>query len=197
MKTIPINAGKDTATRTSPGIRGVVMLSGDRHLAEISRLNPEVVGSPIYDLTSSSLNPPSGNTTKSGTHFANEINRNCVGLTYFDTNFGLIQIDWTEADPVLRFQICDELGGVVLQQRVRLSELQAPMSRRSSQRPNLSGSPCPAASQVPETAVAGRVRCSDGFGVGGGVGRRGSPRTSRSPTAASASRTSAAIAAKS
>ncbi len=104
---------------------GVVLLSGDRHLAEISRLNPEVVGYPIYDLTSSSLNAPSGNKTKAGTRFANEINRYRVGLTYFDTNSGMIQIDWSEADPVLRFQICDELGGVVLQQRVRLSELRA------------------------------------------------------------------------
>ncbi len=105
--------------------RGVVLLSGDRHLAEISRLNPEVAGYPIYDVTSSSLNAPSGNTTKAGTRFANEINRYRVGLTYFDTNSGMIQIDWTEADPVLRLQVCDELGGVVLQQRVRLSELQA------------------------------------------------------------------------
>ncbi len=104
---------------------GVVLLSGDRHLAEISRLNPEVVGYPIYDLTSSSLNAPSGNKTKAGTRFANEINRHRVGLTYFDTNSGMIQIDWSEADPILRFQICDELGGVVLQQRVRLSELRA------------------------------------------------------------------------
>ena len=103
---------------------GVVLLSGDRHLAEISRLNSEVVGYPIYDLTSSSLNAPSGNKTKAGTRFANEINRYRVGLTYFDTNYGLVQIDWTEADPLLRLQICDELGGVVLQQRVRLSELQ-------------------------------------------------------------------------
>ena len=40
-------------------------------------------------------------------------NRHRIGLTDFDTNSGMIQIDWTEADPVLRFQICDELGGVV------------------------------------------------------------------------------------
>ncbi len=104
---------------------GVVLLSGDRHLAEISRLNPEVAGYPIYDITSSSLNAPSGSTTKAGTRFVNEINRYRVGLTYFDTNFGIIQIDWSEVDPLLRLQVCDERGGVVLQQRVRLSELRA------------------------------------------------------------------------
>ena len=41
---------------------GVIFLSGDRHLAEISRLPadaPNGVGYPIYDITSSSLNAPS------------------------------------------------------------------------------------------------------------------------------------------
>ncbi len=104
---------------------GVVLISGDRHLAELSRLNPEVAGYPIYDITSSSLNAPSGNKTKAGTRFANELNRYRVGLTYFDTNSGMIQIDWTQTDPVLRLQVCDEQGGVVLQQRVKLSELRA------------------------------------------------------------------------
>ncbi len=106
--------------------RGVVLISGDRHLAEISRLRPNErlgVGYPLYDVTSTSLNLPSGNFTQAGTRFTNEINSHRVGLTYFETNFGLIDIDWTETDPLLRLQIRDEKGGVVLQQRVRLSEL--------------------------------------------------------------------------
>ncbi len=108
---------------------GVVFLSGDRHLAEIARLpadDPLGVGYPLYDITSSSLNTPSGNFTKAGTRFANEINRYRVGLTYFDTNFGTILIDWESADPLIRCQVRDEQGAVVLQQRIRLSELQAP-----------------------------------------------------------------------
>jgi hypothetical protein len=35
----------------------------------------------------------------------------------------MITIDWKEADPLLRLQVRDEKGSVVLQQRVRLSEL--------------------------------------------------------------------------
>ena len=106
--------------------KGVVFLSGDRHLAEISRLN---VGSawgidyPIYDITSSSLNSPSGNHTKSGTRFVNEVNFHRVGLTYFETNFGTIEIDWpkkAKSDNAIqvRLQVRDEAGGVVLQQSV-------------------------------------------------------------------------------
>lgn len=108
------------------GAKGVVLLSGDRHLAEIAKLpgdDPLGVGYPLFDVTSSSLNAPSGNFTKAGIRFANEINRYRVGLTYFDTNFGMVHIDWSLPDPEIRLQVRDEAGGVVLQQRTRLSEL--------------------------------------------------------------------------
>jgi alkaline phosphatase D len=105
---------------------GVVFLSGDRHLAEIARLpadHPLGVGYPLYDITSSSLNAPSGNMTKAGTRFANQLNAFRVGLTYFDTNFGSILVDWEQPDPVVRLQVRDEQGDVVLQQRVTLGQL--------------------------------------------------------------------------
>jgi alkaline phosphatase D len=106
---------------------GVVFISGDRHLAEISRTNfgtiPGLGYYPLYDITSSSLNQPSGNFTATGARWKNEVNRYRVGLEYFEANFGMITIDWTQADPLLRLQVRDEKGNVVLQQRVRLSEL--------------------------------------------------------------------------
>ncbi len=107
---------------------GVVLLSGDRHLAEIARLpadHKDGIGYPLFDITSSSLNAPSGNFTKSLIRFANEVNSYRVGLTYFDVNFGSIAIDWDAADPVVRLQVREELGGVVLQQRLTLSQLRA------------------------------------------------------------------------
>lgn len=108
------------------GANGVVFLSGDRHLAEISRLpakHADGVGYPLFDVTSSSLNAPSGNFTRAGVRFANEINSYRVGLTYFEVNFGNVLIDWEPSEPVVRLQVRDEKGGVVLQRRVRLSEL--------------------------------------------------------------------------
>ena len=107
---------------------GVIFVSGDRHLAEISRLradDPAGVGYPLLDITSSSLNAPSGNQTKAGTRFANEWNSHRLGLTYFDTNFGTIAIDWEQTDPVVRAQVRDEKGDVVLQQRLTLGVLRA------------------------------------------------------------------------
>ena len=105
---------------------GVVVLSGDRHLAEISRIPTNTensIGYPLFDITSSSLNAPSGNFTKAGIRFANQVNSHRVGLQYFDTNFGSILIDWEQPDPVVRLQVRDEKGDVVLQQRVSLSQL--------------------------------------------------------------------------
>jgi len=78
---------------------------------------------PIYEVTSSSLNAPSGNLTKAGVRFANEINRYRVGLTFFDVNFGTILIDWSQPSPLIRLQVRDEKGAVVLQQRVTLDAL--------------------------------------------------------------------------
>jgi len=112
----------------STGANGVVLLSGDRHLAEIARLPADAapgIGYPLFDITSSSLNAPSGNITKAGVRFANEINSYRVGLTFFDVNFGSVLIDWTAADPIVRLQVRDEKGAVVLQQRLLLSQLRA------------------------------------------------------------------------
>jgi alkaline phosphatase D len=106
---------------------GVIFLSGDRHLAEISRLPAEPhdgIGYALYDVTSSSLNVPSGSFTKAGTRFANEVNSHRVGLTYFETNFGIVDINWDQSDPIIRLQVRDEQGDVVLQVRAALSQLQ-------------------------------------------------------------------------
>jgi alkaline phosphatase D len=122
----PLERKRLFRTIRDSGAAGVVLLSGDRHLAEIARLpaeHPDGVGYPLFDITSSSLNSPSGQLTKAGTRFGNEINAYRVGLTYFETNFGAVTIDWAAADPLLRLQVRDEKGGVVLQQRVTLSSL--------------------------------------------------------------------------
>lgn len=116
-----------TLIRTTAA-EGVVLISGDRHLAEmaaVERTSSEGPGYPLYEVTSSSLNQPSGNFTKAGVRFANEINPYRRGLTFFDTNYGNILVDWSQPDPVIRLQICDEQGSVVLQQRLGLSELRS------------------------------------------------------------------------
>jgi hypothetical protein len=45
-------------------------------------------------------------------------------LQFFEVNFGAILIDWDQPDPVVRMQVRDEQGDVILQHRVSLSQLQ-------------------------------------------------------------------------
>jgi alkaline phosphatase D len=107
---------------------GVIFLSGDRHEADISRLpagDPDGVGYPLYDVTSSSLNQKSGTLTKAKVEFRNEINSYRVGSIYLQENFGLIRIDWSQPDPVIRLQVRDVQGNLVLQSRFALGALHA------------------------------------------------------------------------
>lgn len=108
----------DLIRETAAG--GVILLSGDRHLADISVLqpdDPDGVGYPLYEVTASSLNRPSRSTSV-------EPNRYRVHeANYLRENFGTIFINWTD-DPLLQLQIRDIGGAVVLESQVRLSELQ-------------------------------------------------------------------------
>ena len=80
----------NTISETKAG--GVVFISGDRHLAEISRIEPNESGAsyPLYDVTSSSLNAPSGGGND------DEPNRYRVGDNYLKINFGSIVFDWSQ-----------------------------------------------------------------------------------------------------
>lgn len=96
---------------------GVVILSGDRHLAEISMMDAGI-GYPLYDVTSSGLNQ--GNKTWR----RQEANRHRVGTMNFGDNFGTIEIDWSTSDPLVRLQIRDVVGDIIIQQKIPLGLLQ-------------------------------------------------------------------------
>ncbi|MFN3682364.1 MAG: alkaline phosphatase D family protein [Fimbriimonadaceae bacterium] len=98
------------------GATGVLFVSGDRHLAEISMV-PEVLGYPAYDLTASAL------TQSSQGWRPQEPNRWRVATMNYGNNFGTIEVDWARPDPEVRLQIRDESGDVIAQQKLRLSWL--------------------------------------------------------------------------
>ncbi|HEY8241295.1 MAG TPA: alkaline phosphatase D family protein, partial [Kiritimatiellia bacterium] len=78
---------------------GVIILSGDRHRAEISLLN-EGVPYPLYDVTASALNM---------SHPIDKPEPNSLrqGELVMDNNFGLLTIDWNKADPEINIQLRD------------------------------------------------------------------------------------------
>lgn len=99
------------------GASGVVVISGDRHLAELSMMDAGI-GYPLYDLTSSGLNQAA----RRWRPF--EPNRHRIATMNWGDNFGLISIDWDRDDPLIRLQIRDEDGETTIQQKVPLSLLQ-------------------------------------------------------------------------
>lgn len=89
---------------------GVVVLSGDRHLGELS-LSTDDVGYPLYDLTASGLNVAAPEWR------ACENNRRRVAAMPFGDHFGMVSIDWS-ADPTVKLELKDAAGDTALKQSV-------------------------------------------------------------------------------
>ena len=85
--------------------KGILVLSGDRHSAEISKLDG-VLSSPLFDVTSSAMNQKQRPQA--------EENPNREGERYFEENFGLLKINWSKPKPLVTMEIRN-LGGKVVQ----------------------------------------------------------------------------------
>ncbi len=96
--------------------QGVLILSGDRHIGELSMMDAGI-GYPIYDLTSSGLN--------SASEFwrTYEVNRHRVATMNWGDNFGIIDIEWSTPDPEIRLQIRDVTGDINIQRKINLSTI--------------------------------------------------------------------------
>ena len=97
---------------------GVILISGDRHLAEISKLTDSPVGYPLYELTSSGLNSAGAGKGEPNRYRLTEDN-------FRQDNFGLITVNWAEADPLVILQVRDATGEIALEHGFKLSELKA------------------------------------------------------------------------
>ena len=95
---------------------GVLFLSGDRHLAELSMMDAGL-GYPLYDITASGFNQAFR------AWRAQEVNQHRVATMNWGDNFGVLLIDWNRPDPLLRLQIRDVDGEVTIQQKVWLSTI--------------------------------------------------------------------------
>ena len=113
----------------STGANGVMILSGDRHLADIS-VDSAAIGYPLYDITSSGLNQGAK------AWRAPEKNTHRVAAMPFGDNFGMVLIDWSGDNPRLTLQLRDEDGDVMSAVKVRLSTLK-PTGVAAGPRPKL------------------------------------------------------------
>ena len=80
------------------GAARVFIISGDRHIAECSRVQKPFMKEPLYDITSSGL-------THTWPAVRTEENADRVGDLVVKRNFGLIRIDWSTAGPKVFVEI--------------------------------------------------------------------------------------------
>jgi alkaline phosphatase D len=113
---IPKEREKLYALLNRTGASGVIVLSGDRHLAEVS-LDTKALGYPLYDVTSSGFNQGAK------AWRAPEANGKRVAAMPYGDNFGLVAIDWSGDDPRVHVTVRDEDGDTTCGFKVRLSTL--------------------------------------------------------------------------
>lgn len=91
----------------------VVLLSGDRHIAEMSMLPVNALSQPLYEVTSSGL-------THAWKDFPGEPNKSRVGSVFSDLNFGLLAIDWDAKPVTVSLEVRDVDGKRRIQQQLQL-----------------------------------------------------------------------------
>ena len=119
-----VNVGKPQVvyreTIEKPGSATIIFdkeIAGQRHFAEISRFEGHELDYPLYEVTASGLNAAGAG--------RGEQNRFRLSVENFRAdNFGLILVDWSLSDPLIRLQIRDAAGNTAAEHRLSLSELQ-------------------------------------------------------------------------
>jgi len=96
-------------------VPGVVFLSGDRHISEITRSTSDVLPYPIYEVTASGM-------THFWNNFPGEENSRRVGEVFADFNFGTAEIDWDKEGLTLAIRNLE--GEPVRQVKLSMAELQ-------------------------------------------------------------------------
>jgi alkaline phosphatase D len=100
----------------STGAEGVVLLSGNVHLTEVSRSDEGPY--PLYDFTASGL-------THVNEEYASVENPYRVAGPFVDLNFGLVAIDWeAKPGPILTLEAIDINGTPAFEYQIPLDSLQ-------------------------------------------------------------------------
>lgn len=91
--------------------KNLLILSGDRHQAEVSKMQLDGLPYPLYDFTSSGLTH-----LRSGTE---EINHYRVGDLILKKNFGMLKITWNGDKPIVAMQVRGNLNEMYQEVLVR------------------------------------------------------------------------------
>ncbi len=92
---------------------GVIFLSGDVHWGELSKRSIEGAY-PIYDITSSGITQ---------TWDKPQPNKYRLGAVVMENNYGMLEIDWDQPDPEIRFSITDINKKNRVEQKIKISKI--------------------------------------------------------------------------
>jgi len=101
----------DLLARTRPA--RPLILSGDRHIAELSRMEVPGLDVPLYELTASGMTH-----TWRKSWGEDEPNRHRVGELVISKNFGLIRMDWSGSGPVLKVEVRSDENELLLEEQL-------------------------------------------------------------------------------
>jgi alkaline phosphatase D len=99
----------DLIAKTKP--KGAILISGDRHMAEVSKEKIPGLGYDLYDVTSSGL-----------THFSlphDEANKHRVGDMIANLNYGVITYNWDKKPLTATVQIKGDSLKTYLTQQIQ------------------------------------------------------------------------------
>ncbi|XPF94090.1 alkaline phosphatase D family protein [Colwellia sp. RE-S-Sl-9] len=94
-------------------INGVIIISGDTHWGEVSKVTNEL-DYPLWEVTSSGL-------TEEWKEVAP--NKHRVGNSTHKVNYGELLINWQQTDPTITLSLKDVKGDIFTQQALKLSEI--------------------------------------------------------------------------
>lgn len=94
-------------------VNGVIIISGDTHWGEISKVSSEV-DYPLWEITSSGLTQEWKNISP---------NKHRVGKPTSKVNYGELLINWQLEDPIMTFQLKNVKGETFTKQVIKLSDI--------------------------------------------------------------------------
>jgi alkaline phosphatase D len=96
---------------------GIIAISGDRHLMELSKDTTRGAPYPFYDFTSSGFN------WEDRPHVVNEPNPHRLGDALRQVNYGVIKLNWNGPDTTIELIGKGPQSQVILTETIRLSDL--------------------------------------------------------------------------
>ncbi len=108
--TFPQEREKLFGLLTKYKVPGTILMSGDRHIGELSSIDIEGLDYPLVELTTSGLTHVYKN--------ASEENDLRIGNLVNKLNFGFFEIDWTKSKPMVKMEISGENGKIYQTHRI-------------------------------------------------------------------------------